>query len=88
MEESRTKDRRISFSDWSICGLCFVFVDPFLFFIGNICVGENGFYGALRNASATIDAFVRVDDEVGIHFAECFYWAYCNAILVLVVYAC
>lgn len=86
--ESRAKYRRVAFCNRCISSLSFVLLDPFFFLIRNVGISEDGFDWALWNTRTTVDAFVWVNNEVGVHFAECFYRANCDAILVLVVHAC
>jgi hypothetical protein len=81
----RCKNGGIAFSNFSIHGFLRIAVNPSFFPVGDIRIGKDGVNGALGDASTTVDAFVRVDDEVSLGFSECFNRTNRNAFLVLMV---
>ena len=58
------KDWRIACGDLVIRGLLFISCDPFLLLWRDIGIGENRFYRAFRDAGSTINALIRIDDEI------------------------
>jgi hypothetical protein len=84
---SVSKNRGIAFSDFCVHGFLSIAVNPSFLFLWNIGIGENGVNRAFWDASAAINALVRVDDKVRFSFSEGFNRANGNAFLVLVVNA-
>ena len=87
MWSSVGEDRRIAFCDFSVDGFLGVSVDPRLLTVWHIGVSKNSGNRAFWDAGTAINAFVRVDDEVGVGFSERFHRANGNAFLILVVNA-
>jgi hypothetical protein len=82
-----SENGRIAFCDFSVDGFVGVAVNPCFFFAWYVGVCEDGIHRTFWDTCATVDAFIRVYDKVGVGFSEGFDGANMDAFLVLVVNA-